>query len=74
MWLGVTTTVSKEVKKYRIANLLNIKGAKSENASGRGVIVTDYLKSPLCFPEYVKEKLENGQIFHGYNFVGIELR
>lgn len=47
---------------------------KIENASGHGVIVADYLKSSLNYAEYVKQELENGKTFHGYNFVAIELR
>lgn len=74
MWLGISTK-EKEAgkgKKLCFAAILNLTGDHSQNVSGRGIIVRDYLKSEENFSEYAK-KLEKNK-FSGYNFVTAELR
>ncbi|XP_050503247.1 transport and Golgi organization protein 2 isoform X2 [Diabrotica virgifera virgifera] len=51
--------------------LLNITGAKVDNASGRGTIITDYLMTKKNFLEYTE--LLDQTLYNGYNFVTVEL-
>ncbi|XP_072381592.1 transport and Golgi organization protein 2-like [Diabrotica undecimpunctata] len=58
-------------KVHCLAVLLNVTGAKVDNASGRGNIITDYLMSKKNFLEYT-EMLDQ-TLYNGYNFVTVEL-
>lgn len=73
MWLGVSIKEkSGKGKKFCFAAILNLTGDHSQNVSGRGKIVKDYLKTSQDFSEYVNVLEQD--IFSGYNFVAAELR
>lgn len=74
MWLGVGIKEQKngKGKKFCFAAILNLTGDHSQNVSGRGKIVKDYLKTSEDFSEYA-DALEQDK-FSGYNFVAAELR
>lgn len=72
MWLGIGTKNQNNIKNICFAAILNLTGDHVPNASGRGAIVHDYLKSNQHFFEYVKQLDEKK--FSGYNFVTVELR
>lgn len=74
MWLGVSIKEQKSGrgKKFCFAAILNLTGDHSQNVSGRGKIVQDFLKTNQDFSEYA-EALEQDK-FSGYNFVTAELR
>ncbi|CAH1118420.1 unnamed protein product [Phaedon cochleariae] len=73
MWLGFRSSDQEngKGKKHRFSCLLNVTGAISENACGRGFIVSDYLKSQKEFPQYAKQL--NEKTHSGFNFVAVEL-
>lgn len=76
-WLGFKSKIHHEngkPTKHCFSCLTNISnGPKIENATGRGMLVIDYLDGNLDYPEYTKNLRNNGLEYNGYNLIGVEL-
>nr|XP_023024110.1 transport and Golgi organization protein 2-like isoform X2 [Leptinotarsa decemlineata]XP_023024111.1 transport and Golgi organization protein 2-like isoform X2 [Leptinotarsa decemlineata]XP_023024112.1 transport and Golgi organization protein 2-like isoform X2 [Leptinotarsa decemlineata]XP_023024114.1 transport and Golgi organization protein 2-like isoform X2 [Leptinotarsa decemlineata]XP_023024115.1 transport and Golgi organization protein 2-like isoform X2 [Leptinotarsa decemlineata] len=70
-WLGFTSKEIGESKKHCLSALLNITGELTDNPSGRGTIVNNYLETSQDFPQYVKQL--GKKKFNGFNLIAVEL-
>lgn len=77
-WLGFVTKKFPEngkSTKYCFTCLTNISGDKKvEHATGRGMLVIDYMQGQADFPEYIRGLKKSGFVYNGFNLVGVELR
>ncbi|XP_048522046.1 transport and Golgi organization protein 2 homolog isoform X2 [Dendroctonus ponderosae] len=74
-WVGLVKKNYPEngkASKYCFSCLTNIP-SKVDKATGRGMLVIDYLEGENNFPDYIKKLRNNGLVYNGFNLIGVEL-
>lgn len=75
-WVGLVKKNYPEngkASKYCFSCLTNIP-SKVDKATGRGMLIIDYLEGENSFPVYIKQLRNNGLVYNGFNLIGVELR